>query len=343
MCVSADPNRLFFPKSNGGLELPHLVTVYKKIHAAKAGSHMYSSDSTVRAIATQDTLHEAKLQRVLFRPHQVVVEVMKEDPGASRKRVVSQVKARIQAEDTAARLAHTTRLPVQGLTVREFEGRAAQIWSTAISSLPEWCFKSALNAVTDTLPHNANLYKWKKLSSPRCQLCGEHQFLAHVLNSCQKALDLRRYTTRHDDVLAVIFDFCKRDLPPGLQITADLPGQYNFPQDIATTDQRPDIVIWSATTIHLVELTVPFETNISIAAERKVQRYKDLRDACSDTHHTNIITLEVGSRGFLCMEGFQQLYRLLHAKAKDRQSFELDMIRHVVTCSYNIWCKRNWS
>ena len=299
---SADPNRLFLPKSNGGLELPHLVTVYKKTHAAKAGSHMYSSDSTVWAIASQDTLHEAKLQRVLFRPHPEVVEVMKEDPGASRKHVISRVKARIQAEDTAARLAHTTRLPVQGLTVREFEGRAAQIWATAISALPEWCFKFALNAVTDTLPHNANLYKWKKLSSPRCQLCGEHQFLAHVLNSCQKAIDLRCYTIRHDDVLAVIFDFCKRHLPLGLQITADLPGQYNFPQDIATTDQCPDIVIWSATNTHPVVLTVP--SNISIAAERKVQQYKDLRDACSYTHHTNIITLEVGSRGFLCMKRF---------------------------------------
>ena len=89
---------------------------------------------------------------------------MKEDPGASRKHVVSRVKARIQAEDTAARLAHTTRLPVQRLTVREFEGHAAQIWATAISTLPEWCFKFALNAVTDTLLHNANLYNWKKLS-----------------------------------------------------------------------------------------------------------------------------------------------------------------------------------
>ncbi len=139
--------------------------------------------------------------------------MMKEDPGASRKCVVSRVKARIQAEDTAARLAHTTRLPVQGLTVREFEGCAAQIWSTAISTLPEWYFKFTLNGVTDTLPHNANLYKWKKLSSPWCQLCGEHQFLAHVLNSCQKALDLRRYNIRHVNVLAVIFNFCKRHLP----------------------------------------------------------------------------------------------------------------------------------
>ena len=97
---SADPNRLFLPKSNGGLELPHLVTVYKKIHAAKAGSQMYSRDSTVQAIATQDTLREANLRRALFRPHQEVVEVMREDPGASRKCVVSRVKAKIQAEDT---------------------------------------------------------------------------------------------------------------------------------------------------------------------------------------------------------------------------------------------------
>ena len=115
---------------------------------------------------------------------------MKEDPGAPRKKVVSHVKAKIQAEDTASRLAHTTSLPVQGLTVWEYEGRAAQNWSTAIFSLPEWVFKFALNAVTDTLPHNANLFRWKKLSSPRCQLCGEVQSLAHVLNSCQKALSL---------------------------------------------------------------------------------------------------------------------------------------------------------
>ena len=42
------------------------------------------------------------------------------------------------------------------------------------------------------------------------------------------------------------------------------------------------------------------------------------------------------------MERFKKLYGLLQTKAKDRQSFELDVIRHVVTCSYNIWCKCNW-
>ena len=70
--------------------------------------------------------------------------------------------------------------------------------------------------------------------------------------------------------------------------------------------------------IHLVELTVPFETNITDAAERKVHRYWDLANACAHSYHTTISTLEVSSRGFLSTEGFKQLYKLLRAKATDR-------------------------
>ena len=69
-----------------------------------------------------------------------------------------------------------------------------------------------------------------------------------------------------------------------------------------------DIVIWSTSAIHLVELTVPFKTNIVNAAERKVHWYRDLANACT---HSRTITLEVGSRGFLGTEGFKQLYKLL--------------------------------
>ena len=163
--------------------------------------------------------------------------MIRDDPGASKKHVISQVKAKVNAMDTAARLAHTNSLQVQGLTVQEFLGHVAQNWSKATSSLLEWHFKFALNSVTDTLPHNANLFKWKKLSSSKCQLCGEHQSLAHVLNAWQKALSLRRYSARHDDVLQVIMDFASRLLPEGMHITADLPGMhYSFPQDITTTD-----------------------------------------------------------------------------------------------------------
>ena len=87
---------------------------------------------------------------------------------------------------------------------------------------------------------------------------------------------------------------------------------------------------------------IPFETNIVGAAERKAHLYRELASACGRSHHTSIITLEVGSRGFLSIAGFQQLYQLVQAKATDRAVFERDVIRHVVSSSYDIWCKRNW-
>ena len=162
--------------------------MYKKLHAAKTGSHMWSSDSSVQAITTLVTLHESQLHAVCFVPALPGGGWGdKEDPGAPRKKVVSHVKAKIQSDDTASRLAHATSLLVQGLTVRKFKGRAAQNWFTAIFRLPEWVFKFVLNTGTNTLPHNTNLFRCKKLSSPRCQLCGEVQSLAHILNSCQKA------------------------------------------------------------------------------------------------------------------------------------------------------------
>ena len=94
--------------------------------------------------------------------------------------------------------------------------------------------------------------------------------------------------------------------------------------------------------VYLMEFTVPFETNMAAAAARKALRYEDLRVACSRTHHTTVITLEVGSRGYLGMEGLQELYQLLRPKAKDRRAFEVDITRHVIAASYDIWCKRNW-
>ena len=44
---------LFLPKANGGLDLPELTTLYKKLHAAKAACFMYSRDPMVRAIVSQ--------------------------------------------------------------------------------------------------------------------------------------------------------------------------------------------------------------------------------------------------------------------------------------------------
>ena len=95
-----DPNKLFLPKANGGLDLPELTTVYKTLHAAKAANFMCSRDPMVRGIAMQKTLQERHQKRPAFHPYTQVVEAMKEDPGANRRTIMKKAKARVQAEDT---------------------------------------------------------------------------------------------------------------------------------------------------------------------------------------------------------------------------------------------------
>ena len=183
-----DTGQLFLSTANGGLDLPERTTVYKKLHTAKAASYMCSRDPMVRSRATKETLKESVLKRLAFWQFQEVVDVMKQDPGATKKEVITLVKAKVQAADNAARLSHSAGLEVQGQLVRDFPGKPADLWSSTVQSLPERVFKFALNAVTNTLPYNKNLFLWKKLSSPQYQLCSKEQSLHHVLNNCKVAL-----------------------------------------------------------------------------------------------------------------------------------------------------------
>jgi len=67
LAKSADTGCLFLPKEKGGLELPSLVTLYKKLQVAKAAAYTYSRDPLVRVIATQETRKEATLSRPAFK------------------------------------------------------------------------------------------------------------------------------------------------------------------------------------------------------------------------------------------------------------------------------------
>ncbi|VDI21699.1 Hypothetical predicted protein [Mytilus galloprovincialis] len=64
----------------------------------------------------------------------------------------------------------------------------------------------------------------------------------------------------------------------------DLKQKLQFPQQIAVTNQRPNIVIWSASTNQaiLLEPTVPWEERIEDANERKRLKYQDLLEECRD-------------------------------------------------------------
>ncbi len=84
-------------------------------------------------------------------------------------------------------------------------------------------------------------------------------------------------------------------------LNANMPGISTILIYITITIQRPDIVIVNRinSTITILELSVPFETNISDTHNRKLNRYDNLiADIESKNFRVNYYALEIGSRGY---------------------------------------------
>jgi len=79
--------------------------------------------------------------------------------------------------------------------------------------------------------------------------------------------------------------------------------QYVFPTFICTTNERPDVVIWSmrSRAVILLELTVPAEEGLHAAKLRKEAKYIKLLESISDSNYwkPQLLTLEVGARGLV--------------------------------------------
>ncbi len=343
---SADPSRIYLPKAKGGLGLPSISLILKKQRVSQACQLLSSRDPVVRYTTTLDIRREETLERTKLKPTLVARDALQENPGSSRTALKNRATKAVVSEDAETRLKHARSLERQGEIHRTVEEEASSLWASAITSLPPEQMKFALNASQDTLPHNANLSLWRNLPSS-CKLCGERQTLHHVLNHCQVALTLRRFNVRHDAVLEVISRFVSSHLPPDHHQIADLPDQptYIFPPHIASTDLRPDLVVWNDVEqkVWLIELTVCFETNFDDAHLRKQSKYQDLVETIRQTpFRAHTVPLQVGSRGFLDLGGFKEVRKLVKCEAKDWASFLTLVVRTSVAGSHRIWTTRNW-
>ena len=272
---------------------------------------------------------------------------MVDDPGAKSKVLTKWSRNLVASEDNEERLAHAKSLTVQGQLHLLDDVDGASLWSDVVQGLPPECMKFALNAAQDTRPHNANLSVWRREAglSDQCQLCNHRQTLLHVLNHCPVALDLRRYNQRHDSVLQVIVESLQNHSQPDYEIKADLPNTgYKFPSTAASTDLRPDLVVWSVSqhVLVLAELTICFETNFEDASRRKANKYQDLLETCQASGYTtHLITLEVESRGFINFGGFQRLLELFSFTKRDTLSLLRSVAREAILQSHKVWTSRN--
>ena len=341
LAKSANTARLYLPMSDGGLGLPPLSLLYKKLKVSQAILLLTSRDRVTAEVTHRALKREEKLSRLNFRPVTYSRDIMAEDPGGRRKTLIRKVKGSISAEDATTRREKAESLPLQGQMLRSSNLAADVIWARAVSSLPSETQKFALNSATDTLPHNNNLARWYNgLHSGLCKLCGNKQTLLHILNNCEVALRLRRYNKRHDRILDLI------NLPATFHFTVDLTDHtYRFPCHITITTLRPDLVLWSDSSrqLYIVELTICYETGFTEAAERKMRRYLDMaEDAQRQGYHAKIIPIQMGSRGVVQDTGLEELRGCLKPiSQRTWQAFLTKLASATIEESHRIWCDRN--
>jgi len=113
--------------------------------------------------------------------------------------------------------------------------KSDMIWKSYMFNLKKGTLKFLLNSCLDTLPTQTNL-QWVKSASDLCKLClqsgaelqGRRQETTnHILNGCKVALNQKRYTWRHNNLIkyitGLISDVCRHPVPYPSR------GRYCFP------------------------------------------------------------------------------------------------------------------
>ena len=264
-------------------------------------------------------------------------------------RIKREAKKSISDEMSETWFTHLRSLVLQGqfLTVANSLNSDFN-YKSLIFGLPRNVLKFLTNAAIDTLPTNSNLNRWNKRSCPNCQLCANKETLLHVLNNCNTMLSQGRYTWRHNSVLQHLITKIKAKYDSSeYRIFCDLPGLMTgistIPTSVIVTNSKPDICLVNDTKkeIVLIELTIPFDTNITAAHERKSLKYEHLKNDIEDKGYSvDLITLEIGSRGLISKENVTKLQKILKlnsSKSRELKTFQNELSKIALISSYCIF------
>ena len=209
-------------------------------------------------------------------------------------------------------------------------------WKSTMYNLPRRVLSFVVNACIDSLPSYTNLHTWGKRLTDKCLFCPNTTgTLHHILSNCPTFLN--RYEWRHNNILRYMFKTFKENLTNG-QIYTDLEGYSiaggTIPPHILTTSQRPDLVIINEESkeLTMVELTIPFETNLEAAHSRKVEKYNCLVHDIQEKGYTvSFYAVEVGVRGLVNRDNKQRIKQIL--KQSNSQIRPTEVFQTVSKCA----------
>ena len=320
----ATPSILF---SRDGLQFRLPSDIYKESHILSHASSRLRADTKVQAVLDAKVDRESKWSRKMSLANASVCEKYYEQCNTSNwLSTRKQVKDTLNSESRDFWREKIQPLVFQGDFLKLVALEEGDLtWRSIIFDLPKGVLSFLARAAINSLPTSDNLKRWGMKLNTQCKLCGNHETLCHILNSCSIALEQERFNYRHDSILNHIVSFIKNDQKDCLELYADLPdctvNGGTIPSDIVVTVERPDIVIIDRKerVVEIGELTVPFEPNLESARKRKEEKYAYLvADIESKGFKCTLTCFEVGSRGLITKDNKRRINRLMklasHAK-----------------------------
>ena len=126
------------------------------------------------------------------------------------------------------------------------------------------------------------------------------------------------------------------------EMRVDLSQRLIFPPEIAATNLRPDLVLWSKSSrrVFIVELTVPWEDAIDEAFERKRLRYAGLAaEAEGRGWNVKVCPVEVGCRGFVA-SSTTRLLKEVGIRGQAQRKAVKELANAAERSSHWLWLKR---
>ena len=145
-------------------------------------------------------------------------------------------------------------------------------WFFVRDNMPKNFYDFLNRYLNNSLPTLKNMLLWGTSNSMSCLDCGNSQTLLYVMSGSEKHLHQGGYTWRHNSILKALASFL---LPCSIgELHLDFEG-FRSPSEVTGDSKRPDMLIVRPDgTLHLVELTVCYETNMPKNAQIKSNRYE---------------------------------------------------------------------
>ncbi|CAG9562382.1 unnamed protein product [Danaus chrysippus] len=361
LALTADSSALFRDRNSFGMNLKRPSELYKHLRVSKRHILGKSHDDVVTSLPKDNDAPELESRLQFHKQFMIGAQNNRVGLGSSRKVQDTDIlKSFIRQDENDKYKIHAMSLEMQNewLDMGDFCIPLALKWRTLIHDWSPALLKFYLNAFQMTLPDQSNLVRWGKGTEKTCYICGKAVGTAkHLLVGCKVLLDSGQYSRRHDRVLEIIrfvregTRAIKSSVKPYsiLKAASDwtimmdtYEKQYKIPEDICASASRPDIFLYSRILkrVVMIELTVPWETNIPKDHAIKVNKYYELTNELTRNRFVvDLYAVEVGARGITA----KSLYNLLKDLGLSRtniNSFLERTSKAALVGSFQIWLGR---